>query len=322
MKIYPKILTGSLILLISIDYPCNCQHIMKIRKTDKMEMIYVPEGKFLRGSSDKQIDSLIEECLRIYSGSSTCQREVYVKQEQPQKEVFIDAFWIDKTEVTNSQFCVFLNEKGNKIENGIQWFEPGYGHRGVVYGYIEEINGEYMPLPGYENLPVIEVSWYGANAYCEWIGGRLPTEAEWEYAAKGPRNNIYPWGNEFDGSLVNYRDYSFDFDNHGKDTSFSDNNPLWTEVGSYPEGASWCGVLDLAGNVHEWVNDWYAPDYYSLSPTSNPKGPEYGTLKISKGGSWYDPRWHVRCSYRKVLSPSSARMHWIGFRCVIPANNQ
>ena len=78
----------------------------------------------------------------------------------------IDAFWMDKTEVTNAQFCIFLNEKGNQSTNGIQWFEPGYGHRGVVYGYIEEIDGVFKPEEGYENYPVIEVSWYGAQAYC------------------------------------------------------------------------------------------------------------------------------------------------------------
>jgi formylglycine-generating enzyme required for sulfatase activity len=229
---------------------------------------------------------------------------------------------MDKTEVTNAQFCAFLNENGNKSENGIQWFEPGYGHRGVIYGYIEEVDGFFRPEPGYENYPVIEVSWYGAKAYCEWAGGRLPTEAEWEYAAKGPMNNTYPWGHEFNGKLVNYRDSTFSFDNYGKDTLFSDSSPKWTVVGSYPEGASWCGVLDLAGNVHEWVNDWYASDYYSVSQISNPPGPESGTYKICRGGSWYDPSWHVRCSYRKVLTPSSARMHWVGFRCVAPEKSQ
>jgi len=290
----------------------------KLRKKDSMEMVFVPSGTFLMGSSDKQLDKAMDDCKKMYQGARDCQRHLYSNQEQPQHEVYLDAFWIDKTEVTNAQFCKFLNVKGNQTTNGVKWFEPGAGHRKVIYGHIQEIDGVFAPNTGYENYPVIEASWYGAKAYCNWIGGRLPTEAEWEYSAKGKSNNIYPWGNEFNGNLVNYRDSTFNFDNLGKDTAFTDGHPQWGPVGSYPLGASWCGALDMAGNVHEWVSDWYADDYYSNSQKLNPKGPGNGTLKIGRGGSWYDPRWHVRCSYRKVLTPSSARMHWIGFRCVIP----
>ncbi len=288
----------------------------KLRKLDNMEMVFVPSGTFLMGSSDDQIDNAMNDCKKMYHKEKDCQRHIYSNQEQPQHEVYVDAFWIDKTEVSNSQFCKFINTKGNQMTNGVKWFEPGAGHRGIIYGYIQEIDGVFTPKTGYENHPAIEVSWYGAKAYCDWVDGRLPTEAEWEYAAKGESNNIYPWGNEFKGNLVNYRDSTFNFDNMGKDTSFSDGYSEWAPVSSYHAGASWCGALNMAGNIHEWVSDWYSVDYYSISPKDNPKGPKNGTLKIGKGGSWYDPSWHVRCSYRKVLTPSSARMHWIGFRCV------
>lgn len=293
----------------------------KLREIDSMEMVYVPSGNFLMGSSDEQLDKAMHDCEEMNGAENDCPRHIYARLEQPQHNVVLDAFWIDKTEVTNSQFCKFLNNMGNQTTNGIKWFEPGAGHRGVTYGYIQEIDGIFTPKVGYENHPVIEVSWYGANAYCKWIGGRLPTEAEWEYAAKGTSNNVYPWGNKFNGKIVNYRDSTFDFDNFGKDTRFSDGNSKWAPVGSYPDGASWCVALDLGGNVHEWVDDWYADDYYSNSLEENPQGPDNGELKIGKGGSWYDPSWHVRCSYRKILTPSSTRMHWIGFRCVIPAKN-
>jgi len=290
-----KILAGLLLFIVLaavaqeiIDVPeLGAAQICEI---DGMEMVYVPAGNFEMGSSD----------------------------EQTQHDVFLDAFWIDKTEITNSQFCQFLNAKGNQSEEGIYWFEPGAGHRSVVYGYIDEIDGVFIPKAGYENYPVIEVSWYGAAAYCNWIGGRLPTEAEWEYAARGPASFIYPWGNEFNGRLVNYRDSSFTFDNHGKDTSFNDGYAKWAPVGSFPNGASWCGALDMVGNVHEWVSDWYSMDYYAISPEKNPQGPDTGTYKIGRGGSWYDASSQVHSAYRKALSPSSARMHWIGFRCVIP----
>ena len=293
----------------------------ELRKIDNMEMVFVPSGTFMMGSNGEQIDKAMEDCKKMYHGERDCNRLIYSRQEQPQHEIYVDAFWIDKTEVTNAQFCKFLNANGNQTINGIKLFEPGAGHRGVVYGYIIETDGVFKPKSGYEAYPIIEVSWYGSKSYCDWIGGRLPTEAEWEYAAKGSLNNIYPWGNEFNGNLVNYRDSTFNFDNLGKDTAFTDGHPQWSPVGSYPLGASWCGALDMTGNVHEWVSDWYADDYYSNSPKLNPKGPGNGTLKIGRGGSWYDPSWHVRCSYRKVLIPSSARMHWIGFRCVIPADN-
>lgn len=295
---------------------------IKLREKDSMEMVYVPSGNFIMGSNNEQLDKAMKDCRKMHDAENDCPRHIYAKQEQPQHELYIDAFWIDKTEVTNAQFCEFLNVNGNQTTNGVKWFEPGAGHRGIIYGYIEETDNVFYPKVGFENYPVIEVSWFGAKAYCDWIGGRLPTEAEWEYAAKGTTNNIYPWGNEFNGSIVNYRDATFDFDNLGKDSCFSDGFPMWSPVGSYPDGASWCGALDLAGNVHEWVYDWYADDYYSTSLNENPKGPENGALKICKGGSWYDPSWHVRCSYRKILNPSSARMHWIGFRCVMPISNK
>ncbi|MBN2572791.1 MAG: SUMF1/EgtB/PvdO family nonheme iron enzyme [Ignavibacteriales bacterium] len=289
---------------------------IQIREIDGMEMVYVPAGSFEMGSSDKQLDDAMEECRKFYHSEKDCQKYIY--KEKPKHKVTLDAFWIDKTEVTNAQFCRFLNTNGNQIEEGVYWFEPGAGSRNVLYGYIEKLNEKFIPKEGYENYPVIEVSWYGASAYCKWIGGRLPTESEWEYAARGINNFVYPWGNNFNGRFVNYRDSSFIFDNYGKDTSFNDGYPKWSPVGTYPKGASWCGALDMSGNVHEWVNDWWSENYYAISPIKNPKGPDRGTLKIGRGGSWYDPSWHVRSSYRKGLSLSSARMHWIGFRCVIP----
>jgi serine/threonine-protein kinase len=254
----------------------------------------------------------------MWGEGDRCRRGPYT-QEQPAHAVTLDAFWIDRTEVTNAQFSRFLNERGNQTEQGISWWEPGAGSRGIVYGHIELADGLFRPQTGFENFPAIEVSWYGAAAYCAWAGGRLPTEAEWEYAARGPEGLTYPWGSVFDGNRLNYRDAAFSFEAFEIDTAFNDGNALWGPVGSYPAGASWCGALDMAGNVWEWVKDWWSQDTYSHSPAVNPPGPESGNYRIARGGSWYDPRWQVRASVRKGLSPSSSRMHWVGFRCVIPA---
>jgi serine/threonine-protein kinase len=266
----------------------------KLRSTDDMTLVFVPAGQFEMGSND------LENCFYA----------------NPAHDVSLDAFWIDQTEVTNSMFTVFLNDQGNQIEDGIKWLEPGAGHRGIEYGYIKEKEGVFSTQEGYENYPVIEVSWYGAAAYCSWIGGRLPTEAEWEYAARGPEAKQYPWGNAFDGERVNYCDKSCP--EAWRDESFADDARRWTTVGNYPNGASWCGALDMSGNVWEWVNDWWSENYYSNSPPENPAGPSDGTLRIGRGGSWYDESWQMKSSCRKGLKSSSARMHWVGFRCVTP----
>jgi formylglycine-generating enzyme required for sulfatase activity len=202
----------------------------RVRVRDGMALVYVPAGHFEMGSSHDE-------------------------RAQPVHVVAVDAFWIDQTEVTNAMFTEFLNERGNQVEEGVSWLEPGAGHRGIVYGHIKENDGLFLPQAGYEDYPVVEVSWYGAAAYCSWAGGRLPTEAEWEYAARGPESRDYPWGNTFDGRRANYCDVNCTYE--WRDTSVDDGSAQWTAVGSYPDGASWCGALDMAGNVWEWVSDWW-----------------------------------------------------------------
>ncbi len=288
------------------------------RIRDGMVMVHVPAGQFEMGMSDAQVDQALQLCSEV---DDDCGRE-WFEDEQPAHTVALDAFWIDQTEVTNATFTAFLNEQGNQVEEGVSWLEPGAGHRGVVYGHIEQNDGVFRPQTGYEDYPVIEVSWYGAAAYCAWVGGRLPTEAEWEYAARGPDSLLYPWGDTFDGSRLNYRDASFVFKPFGRDTAYDDGYAQWAPVGSYPDGASWCGTLDMAGNVWEWVSDWYGGDYYARSPAENPQGPATAgpyDCRVRRGGSWYDNAWGVT-AYRRCENPSSYRIHWVGFRCVVPAS--
>ena len=263
----------------------------RIRARDGMTLVYVPAGQFEMG-----IDA--------------------VERAHPAHTVSVDAFWIDRTEVTNAMFAAFLNDQGNQVEDGVAWLEPGAGDRGIVYGHIDESDGVFRPEPGYEDYPVVEVSWYGAAAYCAWAGARLPTEAEWAYAARGPDSRFYPWGDAYDDSRANYCDVNCTY--KWRDTRFDDGAAEWTAVGSYPAGASWCGALDMAGNVWEWVQDWWAEDYYARSPTRNPQGPDSGDLHVARGASWFDEP-YKDVSSRAVLTPSSYRMHWVGIRCAMPA---
>jgi len=263
----------------------------RIRYQDGMAIVYVPAGQFEMGSN-------------------------VTERARPAHTVSVDAFWIDRTEVTNAMFAAFLNEQGNQVEDGVAWLEPGAGDRGVVYGHIQENDGVFRPESGYDDHPVVEVSWYGAAAYCAWAGARLPTEAEWAYAARGPDSRPYPWGDAYDDSRANYCDINCTY--KWRDTGFDDGAAEWTAVGSYPAGASWCGALDMAGNVWEWVQDWWAEDYYARSPIENPQGPESGTLHIARGASWFDEP-YKDLSGRAVLTPSSYRMHWVGVRCAMSA---
>jgi formylglycine-generating enzyme required for sulfatase activity len=245
------------------------------RTKDGMVMVGVPAGEFPMGSTQGFID------------------------EQPVHTVYVDGFWIDKTEMTNEQFAAFLNEKGNQEEGGAMWLNVNSEDC-----LIEQVGGKYQPKSGYANHPVVGVTWYGAARYCEWAGARLPTEAEWEYAARGPEGRGFPWGDEFDCKLCN----SWGGDCDGYDRT--------APVGSFPAGASWCGALDMLGNVWEWVADWYDAGYYANSPPRNPTGPSSGMYRVQRGGSWYSgahtqtsPRW-----YRGYDIPNLS-YNYLDFRC-------
>ena len=198
--------------------------------------------------------------------------------EFPQHAVTLDGFWMDQTEVMNAQYELC-------VEDDVCW--PS-GHAGV-----EDYRGS--------DYPVVTVNWHNAAEFCAWAGARLPTEAEWEYAARGPEGHIYPWGDEAPtGELCNF--------------DSNEGGPI--PPGSYPAGASWCGALDMAGNVYEWVADWYAEDYYESSPSQNPTGPEVGEFVVLRGGSWGTDQAKVRASDRSYRIPPDHIYDGVGFRCV------
>jgi serine/threonine-protein kinase len=218
--------------------------------------------------------------------------------EQPQHEVRLDAFWIDQTEVTNVQYNTCVEEGGCNVLN------------------VAEETSESE-----DDFPVVNVSWQDAFDYCKWGGGRLPTEAEWEYAARGWDSLIYPWGNDFDGTKLNYCDANCPLD--WRDVEQADGFATTAPVGSFsPVGDSWVGAADMAGNVWEWVADWYGPHYYQTitAPIDNPTGPEFSEWKALRGGSWRSNQRYMRAANR-INGLPDARANDVGFRCVITVVN-
>jgi eukaryotic-like serine/threonine-protein kinase len=246
-----------------------------IRDTDGMKMVYVPAGDFKMGASEG----------------------IGASDEFPQRTVYLDGYWIDQTEVTNKMYAVFLNAKGNEYEGSVTWLDE-------LASNIRKNGDTWQPASGYSDYPVIYVSWFGAKAYCNWAGGRLPTEAEWEKAARGTNGNIYPWGNSDPSSVL---------------LNYDKNIGATAKVGSYLDGASPYGALDIAGNAMEWVNDFYGEKYYQTSPASNPQGPDSGGSHVARGGAWDNGAFNVRSVDRSSYAPSF-RSNKVGFRCVRDLN--
>jgi formylglycine-generating enzyme required for sulfatase activity len=274
----------------------------RIRAADGMVMVYVPAGEFTMGSTDEEVDNALALCNEYYGD---CERD-WFDDEQPVHAVELDGFWIDRTEVTNAQFAAFLNEEGNQEEGDVTWLDLE-----SEYCLIERVGGEFRPKSGYGDHPVVKVSWYGAAAYCQWAGGQLPTEAQWEYAARGQEGRMFPWGDELDGTRLNYCDATCDFES--ADESFDDGYARTAPVGSYPDGASWVGALDLAGNVWEWGADWYGD--YPSGRQENPSGPSAGDYRVARGGGWNKYWSDVRAAHRSYAPPGN-RYDNLGFRCV------
>ena len=246
---------------------------------DGMTLLYIPAGNFEMGSTGNEVD------------------------ERPVHTVYLKAFFMDQTEVTNAMYAMC-------VKAGI--CEPPQANTSISHNAS---NGSvYYGNPLFDNYPVIFVNWVDAKTYCKWAGRRLPTEAEWEKAATWDASlgtkRPYPWGKKVDCSYANY---------------YGDGNNLCvgdtTAVGSYPSGISFYGILDMAGNVWEWVADRYDPEYYGVtSDYNNPTGPRSGDYIVIRGGSFLTGRSNgVRSSDRDYLPPDNTS-HNVGFRCAMDAS--
>jgi formylglycine-generating enzyme required for sulfatase activity len=213
----------------------------------------------------------------------------------PRRRIYLSAFEIDKFEVTNRAYARFLRATGRKAPSEDDADRGGAGWGRFVW------RGSKVP-PGASDIPVTLIAWFDAEAYCVWVGKRLPTEAEWEKAARGAGGRIFPWGDSAPPGAAN-------FGKHHK-------GPL--PGGSFPLDKSPYGVMDMAGNVSEWVGDYYLASYYARAPERNPPGPRRGSLRVVRGGYWASPEKNIRADRRWKGEPSMAH-GGVGFRCARPA---
>lgn len=251
-------------------------------------MVYVPAGTFPMGSP-------------VGEGGYS--------DEQPQHDVYLDAFHIDRFEVTGGEFAAFLTAFGTVDESGNALFSATGANVSCTDGACSPRNTCQSRPGGLQNLscadhPAAGISWYGARAYCEWAGKWLPTEAQWERAAKGTTHRRFPWGDEpADGQRANC-----------DDSGCADAYGTTAPVGSFPDGASPTGCYDMAGNVSEWVLDWYGNYYYSQSPAANPQGPGSGSNRVLRGGGFNYSAIYLRAASRDNGPPSNRNGN-LGFRC-------
>jgi len=241
---------------------------------DGARMALVPAGDFIMGENQPSGIASILRGFLPYEAN---------EDQAPQRKIYLDVFYMDTYEVTTSRYAKFLH--ATKRKSPAHWSD--------------------FRLSEHGDRPVIGVSWYDADAYCKWIGKRLPSEAEWEKAARGTDGRKYPWGNRTPSRVFARYDWGAeDEDWKGYD--------MLSPAGNYAFGRSPYDLYDMAGNAWEWVADYYDKDYYKTGPVKNPKGPKTGAERVIRGGSWSGPAYPV--SFRSYDKPEKKRSN-LGFRC-------
>ena len=266
---------------------------VKVRKDGKqIDQVWVPPGSFRMGTSAAQA-----EAAKTAMPPAWALKEL--PSEQPDHEVNLTrGYWIDKYEVTNAAFHQFVDANGYASRE--VWSDAGWAWLGKQKARRACSDDAAKAAP---RVPCVNVTWYEAEAYAKWRGGRLPTEAEWEFAARGPKSFVYPWGDTFDATRTNLIA-----------------SKRLTPVGEIPKGVSPFGAHDMSGNAMEWVADWLDVNYYASSPAANPTGPATGRVKIEKGGWWGSDAsigpFIGRAAYRHFEDPPDYADGHIGFRIV------
>jgi formylglycine-generating enzyme required for sulfatase activity len=278
-------------------------------------LIPIAGGTFTMGTTVAEVAAAVEECLAGYGGDpGRCQLSDG-EDAQPQHSVTISPFLIEETEVSYEQFLTFMNaaELGmgpGSHRNGCFANPCMQTRNDTETSNISFDSANYSVLPVINNLPMTNVTWYGASAYCAALGRRLPTEAEWEFAARGPNGRLYPWG-----------------DTWIPENASTSRSPLElprnkVPVDAFPLGATPEGVLNLAGNNEEWVADWYDPRFYGQPAAggTDPQGPVSGTEKVVRGGAWDLVPFFARAVHRRSLLPNAPTAS-VGFRCAADAGS-
>jgi formylglycine-generating enzyme required for sulfatase activity len=254
------------------------------------DMVGVPAGAFLMGSDAGE------------------------PAERPAHRVSVSAFWIDRFETTNAEFGAFVAATGHVTDperSGSGWVWDGAWRqvRGTDWRHPR---GPGSSIEALGRHPVVQVSWHDARAYCAWRRKQLPTEAEWERAARGDDGRRYPWGNEPPRAGGRYR-ASYGSDDCCR-ADAADGFRFTAPVGSFPLGRSPYGVEDLAGNVWEWVEDGFDPDFYRRSPPVDPVNRTPAEMKVIRGGGWGNNPWGLRSTLRHA-NPPSFGLDMVGVRC-------